>query len=154
MQIPVIRQDFLQRHAVLLQQSYQQLLRKPLLDKVAEHDLALQLFNAPFAIVSHDTSADPVFNYGNACALSLFEFTFEEFITLPSRFSAEPVNRLEREQLLAEVTRQGFINNYQGIRISKMGRRFKISNAVVWNLLDAQQVYCGQAACFKDWQFL
>jgi hypothetical protein len=60
----------------------------------------------------------------------------------------------ERERLLATVARQGYSDNYRGIRIARSGRRFWIENAIVWNLLDAQNRYCGQAAMFDRWDFL
>ena len=78
-------------------------------------------------MLSHNTKAEPIFNYANAKALELFELSWEEFITLPSRLSAESVNQEERATLLAQVTAHGFIDNYQGIRISSTGKRFKIS---------------------------
>ena len=39
----------------------------------------------------------------------------------PSRLTAEPVAREERARLLDEVTRNGFIANYAGVRISSRG---------------------------------
>ncbi len=77
-------------------------------------------------MLSHNTKAEPIFNYANAKALDLFELSWEELITLPSRLSAESVNQEERATLLAQVTAHGFIDNYQGIRISSTGKRFKI----------------------------
>ncbi len=145
----------IQQHAALLQSSYTALLGEALLELASPTtDLSQALWQAPFAIVSHDTAADPIFNYANRCALQLFEFEFAEFITLPSRFSAEAINREARAQLLAEVSQKGYINNYAGVRISKTGKRFLIQNAVVWNIFDHQQRYCGQAACFKSWEYL
>jgi hypothetical protein len=55
-------------------------------------------------------------------------------------------------RLLDDVERQGFIENYSGIRISKTGRRFRIVNATVFNLLDETGRHLGQAATFEDWQ--
>ena len=52
-----------------------------------------QLWTAPFAVVAHDTQADPVFNYGNVCAQQLFGMDWHEFTQLPSRLSAEPLAR-------------------------------------------------------------
>ncbi|MEI2783150.1 MAG: MEKHLA domain-containing protein [Candidatus Competibacter sp.] len=40
------------------------------------------------------------------------------------------------------------------MRISKSGRRFRIRDALLWNLLDETGQPCGQAALFGDWQFL
>lgn len=117
-------------------------------------DLAHQVFHAPFVLVSHGTEADPVLNYGNQTALSLWEMSWEELTRTPSRLTAEAPNREERARLLAAVTARGFIDDYSGIRISKNGRRFRIAQATVWNLLDEHGQYCGQAARFADWKWL
>ena len=116
--------------------------------------LAKNVFAAPFVLVSHGTEADPVLNYGNQAALTLWEMTWEELTRTPSRLTAEAPNREERARLLAAVTRDGFIDDYSGIRISKNGRRFRIAQATVWNLLDEQGRHAGQAATFSDWEFL
>ncbi len=116
--------------------------------------LARDLFDAPFALVSHGTQPDPIFNYANRKALELWEMSWDEFITLPSRSSAEPVAQAERQRLLDEVTRQGHITDYSGVRISKEGRRFRIQHAFVWNLVDDENRYCGQAAAFQEWEYL
>lgn len=147
--------QYLAEHAALLITSYQQLTGKELVKSVPiGQNLARALFEAPYGVVSHDTSADPVFNYGNRKALELFELDWSTFTRLPSRKSAEPVNRAERERLLARVTRNGFIDDYSGIRISSTGRRFRIEDATVWNTIDEEGVYCGQAAVFHRWSEL
>lgn len=116
--------------------------------------LAKNVFAAPFVLVSHGTEADPVLNYGNAAALQLWEMTWEELTRTPSRLTAEAPNREERARLLAAVTANGFIDDYAGIRVSKTGRRFRIQQATVWNLLDERGRYAGQAATFSRWEFL
>lgn len=117
-------------------------------------ELAQRLFDAPFVLVSHGTQADPVLNYGNAAALALWELSWAEFTRTPSRFTAEAPNREERARLLAMVTAQGFIDNYSGVRISQNGRRFRIAQATVWNLLTRAGHHYGQAAMFSHWEFL
>ena len=82
------------------------------------------------------------------------ELTWEELVALPSRKTAEPSEQEQRERLLATVTRQGYIDDYRGVRITKSGRRFLIEQATVWNLLDQKGEYCGQAATFDHWRFL
>lgn len=109
---------------------------------------------APFAVVAHGLGPDPVLNYGNRKALELWEMDWEEFTRTPSRLTAEEPNREERARLLARVTEHGFIDDYSGVRVSKGGRRFRISGARVWNLLDASGAYCGQAAAFGSWVYL
>ena len=115
---------------------------------------AEQIFHAPFILVSHGTEADPILNYGNAAALALWEMSWAELTSTPSRLTAEAPNREERARLLATVTARGFIDDYSGIRISKSGRRFKISRATVWNLISENGQPCGQAAMFDRWEFL
>jgi len=115
---------------------------------------AEKVFHAPFVLVSHGTEADPVLNYGNQSALALWEMSWAELTQTPSRLTAEAPNREERARLLAAVTANGFIDDYSGIRISKTGRRFRIAQATVWNLLDERGIYAGQAAMFSRWEFL
>jgi hypothetical protein len=146
---------FVLDHSILLSTSYKRLTGHDLAESgLAGIALPQALFDAPFALVSHGTEPDPIFNYGNRTALTLFEMTWEEFTRLPSRLSAEPVHRDERQRLMDEVTRNGFIADYQGIRVSKNGRRFYIENAIVWNLIDAAGVLRGQAATFANWRNL
>ncbi len=115
---------------------------------------ALALDQAPMVLLSHNTAADPIFTYGNKKALEVFEMDWETLTQLPSRQSAERLAQPEREHLLQTVNRQGYIDNYAGVRISSHGRRFLIRQAIVWNLRDAQGHYAGQAACFDEWEYL
>jgi hypothetical protein len=68
--------------------------------------------------------------------------------------TAEAPERDERARLLAEVAAHGFIDNYSGIRISKMGRRFRIEQATVWNLVNESGEAQGQAATFRQWTWV
>jgi hypothetical protein len=120
----------------------------------ASAELALAVFEAPFVVVSHGTEADPVLNYGNRAALTLWEMSWEELTRTPSRLTAEAPGREERARLLETVTRRGFIDDYSGVRISITGRRFRISRAMVWNLLTEDGKPCGQAAMFDRREFL
>jgi hypothetical protein len=124
------------------------------IESVSPAELAEKIFHAPFVVVSHGTEADPVLNYGNAAALALWEMSWEELTRTPSRLTAEAPNRAERARLLAAVTERGFIDDYSGVRISKTGRRFKISRATVWNLISENGRPGGQAAMFDRWEFL
>lgn len=129
--------------------SYARLTGRALLDsEVGASDLREALWQAPRAIVAHGTETDPVFFYGNQRALELFEMSFEQFARLPSRLSAEPLAQAAREKLLAEVSRRGYIEDYSGMRVASSGRRFMITGATVWNLLDEAGIYHGQAAVF------
>ena len=110
------------------------------------------LYNdAPFAVLSHNAQPDPRFIYANRAAQSCFGYSWEEFITLPSRLSAEEPVRAERQRLLDAVTANGFIDDYRGVRIAKSGRRFWIEKAIVWQLVDDHGRPFGQAATFSTW---
>ncbi|MDX1387298.1 MAG: MEKHLA domain-containing protein [bacterium] len=139
----------------LILDSYRHWTGKDLLPKMQdEGERAHQLFEAPFVVVSHGTEADPILNYGNKKALELWEMTWDSFIHTPSRLTTEIVNRKEREQLLTKVSEQGYSQDYRGIRISSSGKRFRIEEAVVWNIVDENGVHFGQAAAFKKWRHL
>jgi hypothetical protein len=134
----------------LIVSSYQRITGKMLIGDVPSELPALRdaLWNAPRAIVAHDTEDDPIFFYGNRLALQWFEMSFDEFACLPSRLSAEPLAQEERARLLETVTQQGYVDNYSGMRIARSGKRFMIADGTVWNLLDAAGVRHGQAAVF------
>ncbi len=133
--------------------SYQRLLGRPLIDCGAGA-FRPDLDAADFVLLSHGTEDDPVFNFGNQRALALFGFEFDAFCQLPSRFSAEPINRDARTALLRRVTEHGYIDNYSGVRVARDGRRFEISEAIVWNVEDDEGRYLGQAAVFSRWREL
>lgn len=116
--------------------------------------IARELFEAPFVVVSHATQSDPIFNYGNQTALRLWELDWGTFIQTPSRKTAEPEAQQARAQLLARARANGFIDDYQGIRISSTGRRFWIRDVILWDVLDEQDCHCGQAATFNYWEFI
>lgn len=150
---PSVANGFLGGHAALLAANFYRVTGQPLIDpEVPAADAGRWLYEAPFAVLSHGTGADPLFTYGNRCALGVFELTWPELIALPSRLSAEPINQAERARLLARVRDQGFIDDYAGIRISRTGRRFLIRDAIVWNLATVSGDYCGQAARFERWE--
>ena len=142
-------------HVALLRGSYRHWTGKDLLPpELNSVDAVRALDDARFAVVSHGTQADPIFNYGNRLALRLFEMEWEEFTALPSRLSAEAVDRDERQRLLAQVEARGYSDNYGGVRISKTGRRFEIGAATVWNLIDGEGRNRGQAALIRQWRAL
>ena len=152
---PTRENGFHAEHARLLLGSFHRWTGRHLVANDGCHQgQARRLWLAPFVVVSHNTDRDPTFNYGNQTALDLFEMDWQSFTKLPSRQSAEPMDRAERSRLLAEVTENGFVDDYAGVRISASGRRFQIDQATVWNLVDARGYYLGQAAYFDRWRFL
>jgi len=143
---------YLCEHAELIISSYHRWTGKDLVKQERSGEgIYRALYKAPYGVVSHNTEDDPIFNYGNQTALRLFEMDWPEFTKLASRKSAEPVNRAERERLINHVSKQGFIDDYRGVRISSSGKRFMIEDATVWNIVDERGVYYGQAAVFYRW---
>ncbi|OWV73587.1 hypothetical protein ATY76_30040 [Rhizobium sp. R339] len=134
----------------LLTGSYTHLVRRSLAGDGQGPDW---LYNhAPFVVLAHNTEPDPRFIYANRTAQACFEYSWDEFIALPSRFSAEQPDRAERQRLLDAVTRDGFVENGRGIRIAKSGRRFWIEDVTVWQLIDERGQRLGQAAIFSSWR--
>ncbi|KST67842.1 MEKHLA domain-containing protein [Mastigocoleus testarum] len=143
-------QDAIIRHIQLVLQSYKHWTGNDLVNMSdSPEEIAQQIFEAPFALVSHGTEADPIFNYGNRKALTTWELSWEEFTKMPSRQSAEEVVQEERDRLLQETEAKGF-SNFSGVRISSTGKRFHIKNGIIWNLVDEQNQYCGQAAIYSN----
>jgi hypothetical protein len=132
--------------------SYRRWLGTELLPRTGEAATdAAALFSATFVVVSHGTQADPILNYANQTALALWEMELDQLLQTPSRLTAEPLHRDERARLLERTTRDGYVDDYQGIRISATGKRFRIEQAIVWNLHDEHGQACGQAATFASW---
>lgn len=138
--------------ACLILESHERVVGRPLLTLAgSDTQRAQALYIANIGVLSHGLEADPIFNYGNRLAQQRFELSWSELVRLPSRLSAEPVNRDERQRLLDAVAARGYIEDYGGVRISKTGRRFRIAGATVWNLVDAAGILRGQAAAFASW---
>jgi hypothetical protein len=110
------------------------------------------LYEAKFAVLSHGLEADPVLNYGNQVALDLWQMSWSEFTQMPSRLTAEPMEREERDRLLAMAAAQNYISGYRGVRIASSGARFEIIDAMIWDVVDQNGQKLGQAAMFDRWQ--
>jgi PAS domain-containing protein len=136
----------------LLAESYSRLLGKSLVpDGLTLAQGARWLYDeAPFGILAHNTAPDPVFVYGNRRAQALFGYDWNEITSLHSRLSAEAPERRERQAFLDQVERDGFVTGYRGIRVTRSGARFWIENATVWQLVDGDGIYRGQAAMIPE----
>ena len=134
----------------LLTRSYARVVGKELVR--AGQDASWLYHLASFALLAHNTDPDPRFIYANRTAQACFEYSWEEFVKLPSRLSAEAPDRLERQRQLDEVARKGYVSDYRGVRITRSGRRFWIENAMIWQLLDVNGKTHGQAALFDSWR--
>lgn len=135
---------------ISLQASFQRRTGRVLADVAGSTDL----YHAPAVILMHGLQVDPIFCFANRTAQALWGYSWAEFITLPSRLSAEPDLQAARDVLLARATKQGYIDDYAGVRIAKNGVRFYISDVVLWTVDDDAGVKHGQAAVFRNWHLL
>ena len=144
------------RRCGYLTNSYARWLKRPLLADSPVDPLALTraLYELDAVLVSHGTQADPVFWFANRAAQRLWDMDWKTFTTFPSRLSAEPDEQSARSQLLSRATRDGFISDYTGVRVSSKGQRFRIRDVVLWNIRDDHDQPAGQAALFTQWDLL
>jgi PAS domain S-box-containing protein len=118
-------------------------------EDLSARELARWLYrDAPFVLLAHRLTADPTFCYANLAGQRCFGYRWDEFIGLPSRYSAATPDRAERDRLFERVNAQGYIDDYRGPRIAKSGAQFWIERATVWNLVDGAGTLHGQAATF------
>lgn len=116
------------------------------------HDAAHWLYtDAPFGLLAHGTGPDPVFIYANRTAQRCFQYSWEEFIGMPSRLYASPRHQEDRHAFVRSVEEHGFADGYSGLRRTKSGEEFWIKDVTMWNLLDPEGNRRGQAAVFRDW---
>lgn len=136
-------------YARLLVESLHRLTGHAMADPTLPDDaLAAALWHMPRPLVSHGTQADPIFRHANRAALALWDMDWHGFTRLPSRRSAEADTGIQtdRSALLARALQQGWVDGYEGIRISATGRRFRISQTLLWTVTDASGTRHGQAA--------
>lgn len=131
-------------HLEIIKYSYTLLTSRDL--PLSSNDNLINAFDqCSFPIASHDNSSEPLFNYANRAALNLFKMTSKQMIGLPSKDSALPIDQDERSLILEQVIKYGFIEHYQGKRVASDQSIFHIQDATVWNLLDHEKKYYGQA---------
>lgn len=132
--------------------SYRHWIGKDLVERTLDaHQQARLLFEASIVVVSHGVGVDPILNYGNQTALDLWELSWDQFIRTPSRLTAEPDDRAERDRMLTQARTDGYFDGYRGVRISSTGRRFRVEQALIWNVIDSVGSPLGQAATFSQW---
>ena len=141
-------------HALLLNESYRHWTGDYLVAQFDPGEVLAALNEANFALISHALEADPVFNYGNLRALSLFGYEYSEFLQLPSRDTVAPEAIAERSELSQRVDQEGFVTNYRGTRLTKSGKRFVIDEGVVWQLIDNLGRVHGHAALLNSWHLV
>ena len=153
---PWLREGGLRIAATILA-GHQRLFGRPLLacsDTWPARQAAQELFGAMPVVLAHDGSSDPRLIYANAAALHLWDRPWASMVGMPSRLTAEPLERPARRGALALALQNGAIANYAGVRVNRHGRRFRIEGARLWTLQDGSDQALGQAACFESWWWL
>jgi hypothetical protein len=147
---PSAANSYLLEHCDLLNRSLSRLTGRSFLPASPTAEDARQLAaNGDLIVVSHGVELpEPMFNYVTRAGLELWEMDWDVFVQLPSSRSAEPVERSQRQKLLDEVRANGFIANYTGVRVSSKGKRFRITDALIWDVRDEEGVLRGQACTF------
>lgn len=139
-------------HVERLAASHLRLTGRPLHDDATGGTArARAIYTAPYALLSHGLGEDPLFNYGNLRAQALFELDWPRLVRTPSRASAVPAAQEARERFMREVRERGYVEGYSGLRVTAGGRQFVIADVTVWNVVDADGRYHGQAACIRRW---
>lgn len=139
--------------AALLFSSHLRLVGEPLGPAEWEtgQDAARWLYEwAPFGLLAHDASADPLFVYANCTAQERFGYSWDEFVGMPSRLS-RPDGQEDREALVRAVKADHYATGYRGIRVGRSGRPFWIEDVTMWELMDTHGRVQGQAAVFRSW---
>ena len=113
-------------------------------------ELAEALYEGDFVLLSHDGRSDPILNYANGQAQKLWQMPLCKLMGLPSRLTAEPDEREKRADFLKRANEQGYVNDYEGVRISAMGNRFRIENVLIWRLKRTKGLQ-GLAAMFHSY---
>ena len=98
-------------------------------------------------------SLGPILNFGNAEALKLWGASWEQFTSMYGAHTADVDNRDKRQAFLDSLQMRGYATGYSGVRITLDGRRFRIFDATVWNVVENGNMF-GQAATFGHWEFL
>jgi hypothetical protein len=138
-------------YSLLLRDSFERWTKTLLLANAEDPTFARQLYEADFVLVSHGVEADPVFRYANRKAQQLWKMDWRRFTQTPSRLSAKPDAREDRQCLLEEAALNGYVSNYRGVRVASDGQTFYIEDTLLWNVVDAKGVKHGQAAMFTKW---
>jgi len=142
---------------LMLVENYSQKFNKPLMQGVEITSIAKEVWNAPFVLLFHKLREDgelPTFSYVNKAALKLFETTWDEFVGMESRNTAEAEDEVqsERDEYLAKALEEGCVDSLEVWRISQKGTRFLLKDVELWNI-DSGEATIGQAAICREWQY-
>ncbi len=145
----------IEQHVTLLIKSYERICQRSFPIACGSEGLSHTLYHhSDYVLVSHGIETDPVFNYANLAAQALWKIDWFTFTQLPSRLSAKADKVQKRADLLKAAREQGYIDNYEGIRVDAEGQEFSIKNVMLWNVVDEKGLRHGQAALFNAWEYL
>ncbi|WP_310487168.1 MEKHLA domain-containing protein [Chamaesiphon sp. VAR_69_metabat_338] len=152
--IPSPTNDYHREHLLVLLENLQQFVG---VDLIQEYGFSLdrlseQIFDANFYLLSHNCAADPILNYGNRRVLELWEVSWAELTKMHSRETTKSSDRASRSAIMQQVAAQNYVTGYDGIRVSKTGREFRILDVTIWNLFTNDGKSYGQAAWFKTYE--
>lgn len=107
-------------------------------------DLATVCAHTNLAIASHDFIRDPIgepiYCYGNDAFLSSFEYKWEEFVELPSRYCVESDAEVKERNKLLNQSRRRLERTTDEIpeliRVTKNKRRILLQGVNLWNVYD------------------
>jgi hypothetical protein len=110
--------------------------------------LGESVYYGDFYLLTHNGAPDPVLNYGNRRALEQWECTWSQLTSMYARDTAKSDEQSARQLVMSEVLQKGFLAGYNGERISRTGKLFRIQDVIIWNIVGAQNQLIGQAAFF------
>lgn len=120
----------------------------------SEENLGEEIFNTDFYLLSHNGAQDPILNYGNRKVLELWEITWDQLTSMYARNTAKQDDQSAREEMMRKVKGQNYVSGYDGVRVSRTGKEFKILNVTIWNLFTEGDKPYGQAAWFRKVEFI
>jgi hypothetical protein len=153
-EIPNLSNNYHREYIALILANLKQLTGDDLIQEYgfSSDNLGAQVFDADFYLLSHNCDADPILNYGNQRVLDLWEISWSELTKMYSRETAKSSDRASRSAVMQQVAAQNYVSGYDGIRVSKTGREFRILDVKIWNLFTSDRQLCGQAAWFKTYE--
>jgi hypothetical protein len=153
-EIPNLSNNYHREHIALILANLKQLTGDDLIQKYgfSLDNLGAQVFDADFYLLSHNCDRDPILNYGNQRVLDLWEISWSELTQMYSHETAKSSDRASRSAVMQQVAVHNYVSGYDGIRVSKTGREFRILDVTIWNLFTSDRQPSGQAAWFKSYE--
>lgn len=137
----------------LIAESFARLAGKPLVG-LAPAGYEPAMWQAPRAIGARGIGFEPRYFYGNRMLLDLLGMSASELAGTSPRQQAEPLLRAERERMIDELARNDIVEIYGVVGLTATGRRFAISDAQIWNLIDRRGGRHGLGITFSAWRYL